>query len=190
MTATARAWVMSKRPLQAAALALVAALLVLLGLRVLSDDHSVALAADVASGKRPAAPLFALRRLDGGGSLDLATLRGKVVLLNFWASWCVPCKEEAGKLEDAWRRWRGHGVVFVGVDAQDFASDARRFVRHHGVTYTNVHDGPGTASSRYGVTGFPETWFVDRRGRLVVEHVSGPLAPSQIDRDLRRALRE
>lgn len=93
-------------------------------------------------------------------------------------------------MEHAWHRWRGKGVVFLGVDAQDFESDARRFVRAHGVTYPNVHDGPGDTSARYGVSGFPETWFVDRRGQLVVDHVAGPVGAARIDRDLRRALRQ
>ena len=173
----------SRRPLQAAALGLVAFLLVLLGLRVVADDRAAALAADVAAGKAPPAPPLALPRLAGPGSVDLSALRGKVVLLNFWASWCVPCKQEAGMMEAAWRRWRGRGVVFLGVDAQDFEGDARRFVRAHHVTYLNVHDGGGSTASRYGVTGFPETWFVDRRGKLV-EHVSGPLASNRLDRGL------
>jgi cytochrome c biogenesis protein CcmG/thiol:disulfide interchange protein DsbE len=183
-----RGWLWSKRPWQAAALALVAGLLVLLGLRLLADDRAEALASDVASGRTPPAPLFTLRRLDDGRDLGLASLRGHVVLLNFWASWCGPCKQEAGLLEQAWRRWRARGVVFVGVDAQDFDTDARRFMRRHGITYPNVHDGPGTTSARYGVSGFPETWFVDRSGNLVVEHISGPLASARIDRDIRLAL--
>ncbi|HEX6789346.1 MAG TPA: TlpA disulfide reductase family protein [Gaiellaceae bacterium] len=182
------AWLWSKRPLQAAALALIACLLVLLGLRVIAAGRANALGADVAAGKAPAAPLFTLRRLNGPGSLGLSKLRGKVVLLNFWASWCVPCKSEATVLEREWQRWRRRGVVFVGVDAQDFDTDARRFIARHGITYPNVHDGPGATSTRYGVNGFPETWFVDRQGRLVAEHVSGPLTAARIDRDLLLAI--
>lgn len=177
-----------RRLVRAGALVLIGFLLVVLALRVLSDDRAEALAAGVAAGKAPTAPSFALRRLDGNGSMKLAALRGKVVLLNFWASWCAPCKQEATALEAAWQRWRGRGVVFVGVDSQDFESDARRFVGKHDVTYVNVHDGAGSVSSRYGVSGFPETWFVDRRGRLVVEHVAGPITGSRIDHDLRLAL--
>jgi cytochrome c biogenesis protein CcmG/thiol:disulfide interchange protein DsbE len=175
-------------PLQLAAVGLVAVLLVLLGVRVASAGRADGLASAVRAGKRPAAPVFALRRLDGRGTVDLAALRGRVVLLNFWASWCAPCKQEAAKLEAAWRRWRGRGVVFVGIDAQDFDSDARRFIGKHGITYLNVHDGAGATAARYGVSGFPETWLVDRRGRLVA-HVAGPLGSEPLDRDLRAALR-
>jgi len=87
-------------------------------------------------------------------------------------------------------RSRRRGVVFLGVDAQDFQSDARRFVHAHDISYPNVHDGGGGTSAHYGVSGFPETWFVDRRGKLVVDHVSGPVSAARINRDLRRALRQ
>ena len=176
-------------PARALAVALVAVLLVLLAVRLIANDRGSGLAAAVAAGKRPGAPDFLLPRLDTDGTLRLSSLRGKVVLVNFWASWCLPCKEEAPRLVDAWRRWRGRGVVFLGLDAQDFSSDARRFMRRHGITYPNVHDGPGRTVDRYGVSGFPETWFVSRDGRLVVEHVNGPLTTAQIDRNLRLALR-
>jgi cytochrome c biogenesis protein CcmG/thiol:disulfide interchange protein DsbE len=119
------------------------------------------------------APAFSLRRLDTSGTLALASLRGKPVVLNFWASWCVPCKGEAKMLEDAWQRYRSEGVVFVGIDWHDVKSDARRFLDHHGVTYPTVLDGSGSITDRYGVVGVPETYFIDRRGRLVGEHIVG-----------------
>ena len=119
------------------------------------------------------APAFSLRRLDKGGTLALASLRGKPVVLNFWASWCVPCKGEAKMLEAASQRYRAQGVVFVGVDWHDLKSDARRFLEHHGVTYPTVLDGSGSVTDRYGVVGVPETYFIDRRGRLVGEHIVG-----------------
>jgi cytochrome c biogenesis protein CcmG, thiol:disulfide interchange protein DsbE len=172
-----------------AAVALVAVLLVLLAWGVVTNETSHALAAEVAAGKAPQAPDFALPRLDAAGSLRLSALRGKVVLLNFWASWCVPCSQEAPVLARAWRHWHNRGVVFVGLDAQDFRSDARHFMHHFQVTYPTVHDGPGKTVDRYGVSGFPETWFVGRDGKLVVEHVDGPLTLSRLDRDLALALR-
>jgi cytochrome c biogenesis protein CcmG, thiol:disulfide interchange protein DsbE len=110
------------------------------------------------------------------------------VVLNFWASWCVPCKSEAPRLEAAWRRWRGRGVVVVGVDAQDFSGDARRFIRRHSLTYPNVHDGPGNVLPDYGVTGFPETYFVDRRGRLVGQRVQGEISAEKLVFGIQRAL--
>lgn len=121
------------------------------------------------------APVFTAKRLDGTGTFDLAALRGKPVVVNFWASWCEPCKAEAKALETAWQQYRNQGVVFVGIDYHDVTGDARRFLDHHGVTYTTVLDGSGMIGDRYGLTGVPETYFVDRRGRLVGEHILGPI---------------
>jgi cytochrome c biogenesis protein CcmG/thiol:disulfide interchange protein DsbE len=119
------------------------------------------------------APVFALKRVDSAGTLALASLRGKPVVLNFWASWCVPCKGEATMLEGAWRQYRKQGVVFLGVDYHDVTGDARTFLSHHGVTYPTVQDGSGRIADSYGVSAVPETYFIDRRGRLVGEHIIG-----------------
>ncbi len=121
------------------------------------------------------APGFNLRRVDGRGKLSLASLRGRPVVLNFWASWCVPCKGEAKMLEQAAQQYRDRGVVFLGVDYHDVTSDARTFISHHGVTYTTVQDGSGMVGDRYGLTGVPETFFIDRRGRLVGVHIVGTI---------------
>jgi cytochrome c biogenesis protein CcmG/thiol:disulfide interchange protein DsbE len=173
-----------KHGLQALTVAVVLGLLALLVWKVVHQDKGVKLG----GGRTPAAPQFALSRLDAPGKLKLASLRGKVVVLNFWASWCVPCKSEAPRLEAAWQRYRGRGVVVLGVDGQDFSGDAKRFIRKHGITYPNVHDGPGDIGTKYGVTGFPETYFVDRRGRLIGDRVVGEVSADKLTAGIRRAL--
>lgn len=159
-------------------------LLVLLAMRLVSDGSGRRLDAALAAGKSPTAPDFSLPRLNGKDPLRLRSLRGNVVVLNFWASWCAPCKHEAPLLEAAARRFRSAGLVVVGVDAQDFRSDARTFVRHHGLTYPIVHDDGTSTLTHYDVTGFPETWFIDRSGRIVAEHVKGPLTRVRLARDI------
>jgi cytochrome c biogenesis protein CcmG/thiol:disulfide interchange protein DsbE len=157
---------------QVLAVALVASLLGLLVWKLAWGDEG-GVSAQLARGQTPPAPEFDLPRLDQGGRLTFSSLRGKGVVVNFWASWCIPCKEEAPVLEQTWRRHRDEGLVVLGVDAQDFKGDARAFMRKHGVSYPVVHDGKGSTLGRWGVTGFPETFCVDRRGRLVGEKIDG-----------------
>jgi cytochrome c biogenesis protein CcmG/thiol:disulfide interchange protein DsbE len=173
---------------QGLALACVAGLLALLIWKLVHQNGGAAAA--LRRGEHPAAPGFDLARLDRPGRLALESLRGKVVVLNFWASWCVPCKEEAPLFEATWKRWRGRGVVVLGIDSEDFSGDGRRFMRRHGITYPVVHVGSDSLKTSYGVTGYPETFFVDARGRLV-EHVAGALARSEaavLDRGIRKAM--
>ena len=120
------------------------------------------------------APAFTLRRLDGAGKVSLAAYRGRPVVLNFWASWCTPCKSEAAVLERDWTRYRARGVKFVGVDYHDLAADARRFVSAHALTFTMLQDGSGTVTSSYGISQVPETYVLDRQGRVVL-HLAGPI---------------
>jgi cytochrome c biogenesis protein CcmG, thiol:disulfide interchange protein DsbE len=125
------------------------------------------LAAAARRGERPQAPEFTLERLDRDGELTLASLRGRGVVLNFWASWCQPCKEEAPVLEQIWRENRTRGLTVVGLDGKDFRGDARRFMQRFDLTFPVVFDGPGDVVQNYGVTGFPETFVLDREGRVV-----------------------
>jgi cytochrome c biogenesis protein CcmG/thiol:disulfide interchange protein DsbE len=136
------------------------------------------------------APNFRLDRVNGSGTLDLASLRGRPVVLNFWASWCVPCKQEAPTLERLWHEYRSQGVVFVGVDSNDAVSDARRFLSAHGITYPVVHDANGiVAANKYDVANLPVTHFVDRSGRLVSVTVLGPVSEKAHADEFRRGLK-
>ena len=119
---------------------------------------------------RPA-PTFTLATLEGA-PLGLETYRGKVIVVNFWASWCYPaCYEEAPVLERNWRGYRERGVVVLGVDIQDKREAAQKFVGDFGLTFPVAQDLKGTVSVDYGVYGVPETFFLDRQGRIRVKHV-------------------
>lgn len=177
--------VRAKAAAQAVAVAVVAALLGLLVWQLVHDEGGAA--AELTKGKTPLAPRLVLERLDGKGTIDLASYRGKAVVLNFWASWCGPCKQEAGELESGWQRWKGKGVVFLGVDTQDWRADGRRFVERYGITYPNVFDGRGSISGRFGLLGVPETFFVGRNGKLV-SRVPRPISREQLDENVKLAL--
>jgi cytochrome c biogenesis protein CcmG/thiol:disulfide interchange protein DsbE len=151
---------------QGVAIGLVALLLILLAWSLLQDEGGD-LAASANRGERPSAPDFTLERLDQDGELQLSSLRGKAVVLNIWASWCGPCKEEAPYLEQVWRSNRERGLVVLGLDAKDFRADARRFARRFELSFPLVYDGPGDELDGYGITGFPETFVIDRDGRVV-----------------------
>ena len=172
---------------QVLAVGVVAALLGLLVWKLATDEGSAVTRA-LDEGRVVAAPDFELPRLDREGKLRLSSLRGKAVVVNFWASWCEPCKEEVAVLEAAWRRYRSRGLVVVGIDAQDFERDAQRFMRKYGMTYPVVHDGPGETLGDFGLTGFPETFFVDRRGRLVGQRVAGAIDRQTLDENIELAL--
>jgi cytochrome c biogenesis protein CcmG/thiol:disulfide interchange protein DsbE len=174
--------------LQAAAVLVVALLLALLGWQVARTDAGQRLGSNVAAGKRPHAPVFELRRLDTDEKVSLASLRGKVVVLNFWASWCAPCKDEAPVLEQAWQQWQSRDVVVLGVDVQDFDVDAGRFVDRYDVTYPILRDEDNWTWGHYGLKGLPETWFVAKDGRLVGERIEGPVTREDLERNIRTAL--
>jgi len=125
---------------------------------------------------RPA-PDFTLPLFDGG-TFRLSEQRGRVVVVNYWASWCPPCREEAAALEATWRAYRDRGVLLVGVNVWDAEPDARAFLRTFRVSYPNGPD-DGSITIEYGLTGNPETYFVNRNGQLARRWI-GPLTESQI----------
>lgn len=151
---------------QILALGCVAGLLALLVWQLGHQQH--------APGVGAVAPAFTLNRLDGPGKVSLDSYRGKPVVLNFWASWCDPCKSEAAVLQRDWASYRRRGVVFLGVDYHDLNSDARRFVSAHALTFPMLEDGSGNVTNRYGISQVPETYVLNREGR-VVAHLRGPI---------------
>jgi cytochrome c biogenesis protein CcmG, thiol:disulfide interchange protein DsbE len=177
-----------KIALQVTAVGVVALLVALLGWQVLRTNEGHALGAKLEAGEAPAAPVFELEELDSEGTVSLASLRGQAVVLNFWSSWCAPCKDEAPELEAAWQRWRDQDVVVVGINLQDFDTDARRFVDRYGLSYPVLRDTTGWTWGRYGLKGLPETWFVDTDGRLVGERFEGPVTAENLDENIRIAL--
>ncbi len=116
------------------------------------------------------APPFAVTLFDGR-KLSLSDLRGKVVFLNFWASWCPPCRAEARDLEEVWRKFKDQDVVFVGINIQDSEKNALAFLKEFDITYPNGRDLSGRVAIEYGVWGIPETFFIDREGRITYKHV-------------------
>jgi cytochrome c biogenesis protein CcmG/thiol:disulfide interchange protein DsbE len=130
------------------------------------------------------APDFTLSLFDGG-ELSLADLRGLVVVVNFWASWCAPCRDEAPVLERIWREYKDKGAILVGVNVNDVTTKAMAFIEEFNITYPNGPDPYNRISRAYGITGVPETFLIAKDGRLA-KHYIGPIS----DARLRAALEE
>jgi len=153
------------------ALAAVIGVVALLGLLVYGLSHTGpdrGIEQSLAQGRSKPAPAFSLPDLHDGTKRSLAEYRGKVVVMNFWASWCDPCRSESPLLE----RWHarisknGRGTV-LGVDVLDVSDDARDFVRQYGLSYSQLRDPKDELRPEYGVSGVPETVVIDPRGRIV-----------------------
>ncbi|MBL8095632.1 MAG: TlpA family protein disulfide reductase [Anaerolineales bacterium] len=146
------------------------ALLTLVGIRLWAVNLGPA-----ASGPAPDFPLTTFE----GQTIHLADFRGKVVVLNIWASWCVPCRDEAPVLEAIWREYKDRGVVFIGVDYADTEREARAFIAEFGVTYPNGPDLGTRIYTQYRARGVPETYFVGKDGRLHDPYI-GPLTETEL----------
>jgi cytochrome c biogenesis protein CcmG/thiol:disulfide interchange protein DsbE len=114
---------------------------------------------------RPA-PDFTLTTFEGT-AISLEDLRGKPVVINFWASWCPPCRIEAPLIERTWREYKNRGLIFLGVNIQDRKEDALNYIREFDITYPNGPDPTGEISIDYGVSGLPVTFFVSSKGEIV-----------------------
>jgi len=189
-------WRLLRYATRGLALLLPAALIALLVYGVIAKNPNTSIDDHLARAQPIPAPSFELDVLERGnlGSrladqlapaladdrLSLQELRGVPVVLNFWASWCVPCREEAPLLQRTWAtEARPHGVLFLGIDMQDITDDARDFLHEFRIDYVNIRDPSNPVARSYGVTGVPETFFVDRRGR-VVSHVVGVTSREQL----------
>ena len=171
--------------------------LLVFGVLTKAEDRSIDDA--LSNGSAAEAPEFNLEVLEIGtqankesvaafsdGRVSLAEFAGTPVVLNFWASWCQPCEEEAPVLEQSWRRWSDRGVLFLGVNTQDLSDNAREFIDEFEITFPNVRDPSRATALDYGATGMPETYFVDKDGR-VVGHVIGVLSAQELDDGARAA---
>lgn len=163
------------------------AILALLVYGVLGVGASSTLDDAVKRGERPEAPVRELPTLEGG-TASLADFRGKPVLLNFWASWCEPCKDEAPVLRRAHKRLEAAGGTVLGVTVSDQSDDSRAFLREHDLPIPSLRDVEGALGREYGTTGVPETFAIDREGRVAAIS-RGSVNEAFVDEALERVLR-
>lgn len=195
-TGTSLVW----RIAQIASVTLVVALLGFLVYDI-THDNAGQIANTVDSGHNTPAYDFTAQLVGSSRTLSLKSLRGKVVVLNFWQSYCPPCTNEARTVSMVSKRWAGKGVEFVGIDVQDLPGPALKFMHRFDITYPVVSD-DGSLVGRYGVTGYPETFFIDRAGMVVsmpptdcpgnycqIGHIIGGATTQTLDAGITAAMR-
>ena len=126
------------------------------------------------------APDFTVTTFEGE-TITLSELRGKGVVVNFWASWCDPCRDEAALLESAWLREQENGIIFIGLDYLDQEPAAKAYLAEFGISYPNGPDLQSQAARRYGIKGVPETYFVNPEGEIVQTVIGPILSASQLE---------
>ncbi|HVS29655.1 MAG TPA: TlpA disulfide reductase family protein [Solirubrobacteraceae bacterium] len=161
--------------------------LLVYGVSTRGTSHSIDDA--IARGRTIAAPVRALPLLGSGVKTrrSLTDYRGRVVVLNFWASWCEPCRTEEPLLERTQRQIAPRRATVLGVDFRDTEPDAHAFVRRYGISYPSLRDTEGKLAHDYGTAALPETFVIDRRGRIVAAH-RGQVDQRFLDTSLSRAL--
>jgi cytochrome c biogenesis protein CcmG/thiol:disulfide interchange protein DsbE len=172
-----------------AVVAAVAALIALLGYGVAQQGEDSSIDEAVKTGERVEAPLASLPVLGAGGAGSLADHRGRVVVLNFWASWCPPCVDELPLLERTHRSIERRGGVVLGANYKDLPEDALTFVERYDLSFPNLRDRDGEYADEFGSRSFPETFVIDRQGRIAANR-RGPVDEQWLDRTLRPLLAE
>lgn len=134
-------------------------------------------------------PLYERYQPDYGETLEFASLKGTPMVVNFWASWCLPCYQEAPVLQSYWEEYQDSGVLFVGIQSQDRdrRTEGRAFLSQFGLSFPNGIDNDSNIGVDWGLFGVPETFFIDRDGRVVNKHI-GPVTPELLDEQLRALL--
>jgi cytochrome c biogenesis protein CcmG, thiol:disulfide interchange protein DsbE len=176
-------------PVPIAAIVALAALIGLLAYGLSSNEPNRGIDRALAKGERRPAPKLELPRLSGGGKQALSDLRGQVVVLNFWASWCEPCRDESPLLARWHRRISKRQGLVLGVDVLDVDSDARAFARKYKLDYPLLRDKDGNSLEGFGVIAYPETFVIDRRGRIAASR-RGPVDERFLRRRVLPLLRE
>lgn len=162
------------------AFALILSLLAILGWRLIDVNRG-----QVETGM---APDFSLASFEGE-TITLSDLRGQVVIVNFWASWCPPCREEAPYLEDTWRKYKDENVVFIGVDYADTEVKALAYIEEFDITYFNGPDLGTSISNDYKIKGVPETYYIAKNGEVRGVKI-GPLVAPELDLKIEELLAE
>jgi cytochrome c biogenesis protein CcmG, thiol:disulfide interchange protein DsbE len=153
-------------PVPIAVIGVLALLIALLAYGLVQNEPDRGVDEALARGKRAPAPALELPKLGAEGTASLGDYRGRVVVLNFWASWCKPCRAESPLLERWHRRMQDRGGTVVGVDMQDVTDSAQAFIDEYGLSYPMLKDKEGEGVEKFGVVAYPETFVIDRKGRI------------------------
>ncbi len=132
---------------------------------------------------------FSLETVDGGNKISLADFKGKPVVLNFWATWCGPCKEELPLFEKMWNKFKEKDVVFIGVNVMDDKTNASEFIKNTGITYTTLYDQQGEVSSKYKVVALPATFFINKEGKIAIKNY-GPFVGKDGEKKFKLYMKE